>query len=112
MSQHIQPAACLSPQGPEFPNSTDGDHAPYGLIPPFDCGNETSMSGGCLFSIASDPHETVDLAAKMPARLAQLKERYSELRKTRLDQSDGPPPSPSLHELIHFHLPLLAPERR
>ena len=68
------------------------------------------MSGGCMFSIASDPHETVDLAAKMPARLAQLKERYSELRKTRLDQSDGPPPS--LHVLIHFNLPLLAPERR
>ena len=70
------------------------------------------MSGGCLFSIASDPHETVDVAAKMPARLAQLKERYTELRKTRLDQSDGPPPLPSLYELIHFNLPLLAPERR
>lgn len=74
-------------QGPAFPNNTAGINAPYGNdLPPYDCGNRTTLSGGCLFNVRKDPHETSDLAQSMPERLDTLKRRYIELRQTHLDQ--------------------------
>lgn len=46
------------------------------------------MERGCVF-ILIDPHEVNNLAAAMPWRLRQLKDRYDELRAERLDQSDA-----------------------
>ena len=80
-------------QGPSFPNKSDpgpiwGVNKPYGTGDSMSqpCGSVQNLSGGCLYNIRSDPHETTDLAATMPAKLQELKSRYQELAKTRLDQ--------------------------
>ena len=76
-------------QGPEFPNGTDGEpYWPGGAKESVavDCGDAISLEGGCLFDLSTDPHETTDLAAKMPEVLHSLKARFLELKATALDQ--------------------------
>eukprot|EP01043_Picozoa_sp_COSAG02_P021420 COSAG02_NODE_1088_length_14670_cov_237.088326_6_plen_218_part_00 len=43
-------------------------------------------SGGCLFNLREDPHETRDLAKELPDVLNSLRARYLELKKTGIDQ--------------------------
>ena len=83
-------------QGNAFPNGTDcapgtPDNectAPYkGSFLSADCGDIVSLEGGCLYNIRTDPHETVDVAAKMPDVLHSIKARYLELRATMLNQT-------------------------
>ena len=72
-------------QGPAFPNGTDGEpYWPGGEKESVsvDCGDAISMEGGCLFDVENDPHETTDLAAKMPDTLHLLKARFLELKAT------------------------------
>ena len=76
-------------QGPAFPNGTDGEpYWPGGAKESVavDCGDAFSLEGGCLFNLHADPHETTDLAAKMPDVVHALKGRFLELKSTALDQ--------------------------
>lgn len=76
-------------QGPAFPNGTDGEpYWPGGAKESVtvDCGDALSLEGGCLFDLSADPHETMDLAAKMPEVVHSLKSRFLELKATALDQ--------------------------
>ena len=67
------------------PNGTVG--FPYaGANNTYDCGNQDTMEGGCLFNVREDPNETKDLAAEMPELLHSLKARYLVLRATAYDQ--------------------------
>ena len=44
------------------------------------------MTGGCLFNLREDPHETRDIAAELPDVLESLKQRYLELKKDGIEQ--------------------------
>ena len=58
--------------GPVYPNATDPScHMRGG------CDKEL---GGCLFELASDPTEHVDVAATEPAALAMLKARMAAMQ--------------------------------
>ena len=78
-------AASLTQKWYRAQNGTVG--VPYvGSNNTYDCGNQVTMEGGCLFNIIEDPNEIHDLAASMPDVLHSLKSRYLELRATAYDQ--------------------------
>ena len=63
-------------QGPLYPNATT-NHSAFDQF--VDCGR------GCVFNIATDPGETVDLAAAQPALLESLRARFFELNATQFN---------------------------
>ena len=78
-------AAALTQKWYRPQNGTVG--VPYaGSNNTYDCGNQVTMEGGCLFNVIEDPNEIHDLAASMPDVLHSLKSRYLELRATAYDQ--------------------------
>jgi hypothetical protein len=71
-------------QPPDFPNASSTDIRHFVQ----DCGSK----GGCLYDVANDPSELVDLSASMPdivdamlARLAQLRRGFFENAETGAD---------------------------
>ena len=71
-------------QGPFFPNqssTTDWDESTDYV----DCGGANPVypyPGACLFNVFSDPTEHEDIAAKNPAKVAQLTTRLKQLTET------------------------------
>jgi hypothetical protein len=48
----------------------------------WDTHDTANCTTGCLFNILADPTEHVDLAAAMPAKVAELRARIAELNAT------------------------------
>ena len=63
-------------QGPLYPNVTTNHSAFDEFV---DCGR------GCVFNIATDPGETVDLAVSQPDLLESLRARFFELNATQFN---------------------------
>ena len=61
-------------QGLTYPNASTATHEPDTVL---DCG----MGPGCVFNVAQDPGEHVDLATAHPKRAAALAARLDELRQ-------------------------------
>lgn len=66
--------------GPVYPNATSSsaDVSSIGL----------NCSNGCLFNVAEDRGEHVDLAAQMPVRVQAMKQRLSELKDGFFENDD------------------------
>ena len=50
------------------------------------CGAGSKASGGCLYNLREDPHETKNIAAELPDVVTSLRNRYLELKATAIDQ--------------------------
>ena len=67
--------------GPVYPNSSSPANDPYSVG--LTCGPD-----GCLFDVVADPTEHVDLAASMPAKVAELKARLAQYASSFYSNSD------------------------
>ena len=66
--------------GPQYPNSTT-DEISANFVG--HCGN------GCLYNIKDDPLETTDVAAKYPARLAEMYKKLEAYEATAFNPHRG-----------------------
>jgi hypothetical protein len=87
-------------QGPSFPNASytawmKSLGANWWHATSSSCGS-IDGDGGCLFDIAKDPHETVDISHSMPAKVLELKARMRELRRTLFNPDRCAPFKPPL----------------
>ena len=84
IAPHIDPAFF---QGPIFPN-TSTSKQPH-LVCGDPDGSGAAKGPGCLFNVLDDPSEVNDMAATMPAKIAELRARIAELQKTVFNPDRG-----------------------